>query len=302
MSPALSGIVDYEPAELVLTAQPATPLAEIEAALAAQRQMLAFEPPDWRGAAGRQRRADARRRHRLQPLRPAAGRAGAARDHLLGFAAVNGRGEICKAGGKVVKNVTGYDLCKLMAGAFGTLVGADRGDAEGAAAARDRMHAAAAGARRRDRRGDDGAGAQHAVRGLRRGASAGGGRAPLARRRAGRGAVTALRLEGPAPSVAYRAEALRDAARPRLAARGRRHPRALWAEIGEVAPLLPPAGRVIWRLCPTPSGAARRRRGDPRALARRRRLSTTGAAAWSGWPRRRRGRRGRRRRRRPRAR
>lgn len=119
---ALSGVLEYEPAELVLTALAGTPLGEVEALLDARRQMLAFEPVAWRGLFG--------------PAAPAptlggtlacncAGprrvRAGAARDHFLGFAAVNGWGDAYKAGAKVVKNVTGYDLCKLHAGALGTL-------------------------------------------------------------------------------------------------------------------------------------------------------------------------------------
>src|SRR5436190_6058231 len=121
----LSGIRDYAPSELVLTAGAATPFAEIERALEASGQMLAFEPPDWRGLLG-------------VPDEDSTGptlggilacnlsgprriKAGAPRDHFLGFSAVSGRGEIFKAGGKVVKNVTGYDLSKLMAGSFGTL-------------------------------------------------------------------------------------------------------------------------------------------------------------------------------------
>src|SRR5580692_2235099 len=118
----LSGIRDYAPNELVLTAGAATPLGAIERALAASGQMLAFEPPDWRGLLGAV--------HGSQTLGgvlacnlsgPRRIKSGAARDHFLGFTAVSGRAEAFKAGGKVVKNVTGYDLPKLMAGSYGTL-------------------------------------------------------------------------------------------------------------------------------------------------------------------------------------
>ena len=121
----LAGIRDYQPSELVLTAGAATPIEEIDAALAEAGQMLAFEPPDF-GAlfglpatiAGRRTLGGALACNLSGPRRI---KAGAARDHFLGFRGVSGRGEAFKAGGKVVKNVTGYDLCKLMAGSFGTL-------------------------------------------------------------------------------------------------------------------------------------------------------------------------------------
>jgi glycolate oxidase FAD binding subunit len=121
----LSGIRDYQPSELVLTAAAATPLVEIEAALAAAGQILAFEPPDWGALFGLPDAAAARRTLggvlACNLSGPRRIKAGAARDHFLGFRGVSGRGEIFKAGGKVVKNVTGYDLCKLMAGSYGTL-------------------------------------------------------------------------------------------------------------------------------------------------------------------------------------
>ncbi len=118
---ALDGIVTYEPAELVLTARAATPLATIERTLAANAQRLAFEPPDlgrlfggdWPQTIGGVLAANAAGSRRVA--------AGAARDHFLGFRAVAGSGESFKAGGKVVKNVTGYDLPKLLAGSWGTL-------------------------------------------------------------------------------------------------------------------------------------------------------------------------------------
>lgn len=118
----LNGIVSYEPDELILTVRPGTPVGEIEALLAEKGQRLGFEPPDWGpllGAApglctiGGAICADA--------AGPARVRYGAARDHLLGIRAVNGLGEAFKAGGKVVKNVTGFDIPKLVCGAMGTL-------------------------------------------------------------------------------------------------------------------------------------------------------------------------------------
>jgi glycolate oxidase FAD binding subunit len=118
---ALDGILAYEPDELVLTARAATPLAVIEAALATHNQRLAFEPPDYGPLLGVSR---AQTLGGVLAANLAGSRrvtAGAARDHFLGFDAVSGRGERFKAGGKVVKNVTGYDLPKLVAGSWGTL-------------------------------------------------------------------------------------------------------------------------------------------------------------------------------------
>ncbi len=119
---ALAGVTLYEPEELVLTVRPATPMTRIAALLAEGRQHLAFEPPDfgplWGQAPGGGTIGGAIATGFGGPRRPSAG---GPRDHLLGFSAVNGFGEPFAAGGRVVKNVTGFDLSKLMAGAFGTL-------------------------------------------------------------------------------------------------------------------------------------------------------------------------------------
>ena len=123
---ALSGIDLYEPGELVMSARGATPLAEIVTTLAEQRQRLAFEAPNWGPLLGSVKTGDDASgtigglfiSNLSGPRRI---QAGAARDHILGFHAVSGRGEHFKSGGRVVKNVTGFDLSKLMAGSFGTL-------------------------------------------------------------------------------------------------------------------------------------------------------------------------------------
>jgi glycolate oxidase FAD binding subunit len=119
---SMTGITDYDPDELVMTVRAGTRLTEIEAALSERQQMLAFEPfdhaplfgePAGRATLGGIIAANVSGSRRLS--------AGAARDHMLGFTAVSGRGETFKGGGTVVKNVTGFDLPKLMAGSWGTL-------------------------------------------------------------------------------------------------------------------------------------------------------------------------------------
>ena len=118
---ALAGVMDYEPEELIITTHAATPLVEIEALLAKHNQMLAFEPPHLdrlygtanTGTIGGALMANLSGPRRLSQ--------GAARDFLLGFEGVSGRGTAFRSGSKVVKNVTGYDLSKLLCGSFGTL-------------------------------------------------------------------------------------------------------------------------------------------------------------------------------------
>jgi len=257
---ALSGIVTYEPSELVLTARAATPLAEITAALEGQNQMLAFEPPDWGALLGNPAGQTIGGVISCNLAGPRRFKAGAARDHFLGFAGVSGRGESFKAGGKVVKNVTGYDLCKLMGGAYGTLVvlsevtvkvlprpektrsvlvlGLD--DARAVAAMTAALNAPY-----------EVSGAAHLPAVLAR-------RSAVSYVAAAGAAVTALRLEGPAPSVAHRCAALRG----ELAGFGASeelhsaNSAVLWREIGDAVPLAKDdAGRVIWRLSLPPANA-----------------------------------------------
>lgn len=112
---AYAGIIDYEPTELVITARCGTPLAEIEAALAARNQMLAFEPPHFGpGATVGGVVACA-----LSGPRRAS--AGAVRDFVLGTVLLDGHGERLAFGGQVMKNVAGYDVSRLLAGSLGTL-------------------------------------------------------------------------------------------------------------------------------------------------------------------------------------
>ena len=110
-----AGIVDYDPSELFITARCGTPLAEIEAALAARGQMLAFQPPHFGGGATAGGMIAA---GLSGPRRQAVG---AVRDFVLGVKIVDGRGELLKFGGQVMKNVAGYDVSRLMTGALGTL-------------------------------------------------------------------------------------------------------------------------------------------------------------------------------------
>jgi glycolate oxidase FAD binding subunit len=115
---ALQGIVEYEPSELVVTVRAGTPLAQLEQALAAQGQCLAFEPPHF-AAQGREATVGGMVAAGLSG--PARASVGAVRDYVLGIEIINGRAEQLRFGGQVMKNVAGYDVSRLMAGSCGSL-------------------------------------------------------------------------------------------------------------------------------------------------------------------------------------
>jgi glycolate oxidase FAD binding subunit len=255
---ALAGISEYEAAELVLTAGPATKLLEIETRLAEQKQMLTFEPPDFRALLGAEDKEQTIGGVLSCNLAgPRRLKSGAARDHLLGFQAVNGRGELFKSGGKVVKNVTGYDLSKLIAGSYGTLAvlteisvkvlpRAETGQTVLVLGLKDGAAIRALA---------DGLNSEHEVSGaahIPQRLAARSEIGPVARAGA---AVTALRLEGPAPSVAYRSQALRDT----LAEHGPTEvieeddTERLWKEIRDVRSLIEPRERPVWRISVAPA-------------------------------------------------
>jgi glycolate oxidase FAD binding subunit len=263
----LSGLSDvtlYEPEELVLSAKAGTPLAEIEALVAAKGQQLAFEPMDCAGVlggiAGRGTIGGVLAANLAGPRRI---KAGAARDHLLGFSAVSGRGETFKSGGRVVKNVTGYDLCKLMAGSWGTLAAMTevtlkvlpapeteetvlvRGLApEQAVAAMTTAMGSAC----------DLSGAAHLPAGV-------AARLPAGSAASAGDAVTALRLEGFAPSVTHRRRLVEAMMSPlgEVVTIDASASRALWTAVRDVTPFA--AGRrggegPLWRISTAPSRGA----------------------------------------------
>jgi glycolate oxidase FAD binding subunit len=252
----LAGIVEYEASELVLTAQPGEPLASINAELAKKRQMLAFEPPDWRALLGSEGEPTLGGVMACNLAGSRRVRAGSARDYILGFSAVNGFGEIWKAGGKVVKNVTGYDMCKLQAGAYGTLSALTELTVKvmpkPETACTIVLHGLADDVAIRTLANAlnspfEVSGAAHLPASAAR-------RSKVSVVAAGLGAATAMRLEGLRPSVVYRTTALES-----LVGRGARlneaETEAFWSEIGAVQPFLAQGSRIVWRLCPTPSQA-----------------------------------------------
>ncbi|MDA0784745.1 MAG: glycolate oxidase subunit GlcE [Proteobacteria bacterium] len=245
----LTGITLYEPEELVLSAWAGTPLAEIEAAVAAKGQMLAFEPPRFArlyggdgGTLGGMIACNLAGPRRIK--------AGAARDHILGIEAVTGRGDLVKSGGRVVKNVTGYDLSKLLTGSFGTLAALTQITIKVLPAAETEETILLSGATAADaveimsaalNSSNEVSGAAHLPAGL---ASVSG-------------PVTAFRVEGFVPSVAARSEALRAlvGARGNVTTLDREASQAFWASVRDVEGV-GDGDAPLWRLSVTPDKSA----------------------------------------------
>jgi len=253
----LAGIRDYQPSELVLTVGAATPIEEIDAALAEARQMLAFEPPDWGALHGLPPSA-ARRRTLGGALAcnlsgPRRIRAGAARDHFLGFRGISGRGEIFKAGGKVVKNVTGYDLCKLMAGSYGTLAALEEVTVKVLPQPETGCTVLLCGL-------EPGAAVQRLNRALGSAHEVSGAAyLPEASAAAlsvlsGMRDVVALRIEGPHPSVEFRRGGLLTelGSDCESASLNEDASTAFWRAIRDVAPFAPLGDRAVWRVSVAP--------------------------------------------------
>jgi glycolate oxidase FAD binding subunit len=242
----ISGIVDYAPEELVVTLRAGTPMREVEALLAQRNQMLAFEPPDLGPLLGRApgegTLVGSMMGNFAGPRRLSAG---AARDHLLGFSGVNGRGEAFKSGGRVMKNVTGYDLSKLLAGSWGTLAVLDEVSVKVLPAPDQTRTLILRGL------SDEAAvkamcaamGSPHEVSGA-----------------AHVGDRTALRIEGVAPSVEARLKGLRKLLADASAAMdelGTLESRAFWRDVRDAAPLVAVGDDTVWRIsCPPTDGPA----------------------------------------------
>jgi len=239
----VSGIRLYEPGALTLVAGAGTPLDEVEAALAAEGQRLAFEPMDHRGLLGTAGRPTLGGMVAANASGPRRVQVGACRDHLLGVRLVDGTGAIVSNGGRVMKNVTGYDLVKLMAGSQGTLGVLSEVSlkvlpvpAVEAALALDGLDPV------------DAVAAMSAALGSPWEVS-GAARLP--------DGTTLLRLEGLAAQVAYRCGALaRHLSRFGTARTLERdESRAVWAGVRDVAAFHRGAGDV-WRIACRPSAAA----------------------------------------------
>jgi glycolate oxidase FAD binding subunit len=254
---ALAGVTLYEPEELVLSAKAGTPIAEIEALLESRGQALAFEPMDLGpllgGALGAGTIGGVLAANLGGPRRI---KAGAARDHFLGFSAVSGRGETFKAGGRVVKNVTGYDLSKLMAGSFGTLAAMTdvtvktlpRAETEATVLVLglDEARAVAAMAAAMGSSCEV-SGAAHLPEPIALRAS---DDMPVGH------SVTALRLEGVAPSVEHRRNALAELMKPfgPLSGLNEAQSRALWRAIRDVIPFAASATQSLGVIPGEPAG------------------------------------------------
>lgn len=244
----LSGITLYKPQELILSARAGTPLPEIEAALAEHGQHLIAEPPDLSAMFGAgEVPATLGGTVATNLSGPRRITAGATRDHVMGIRAITGTGEVFRSGGRVLKNVTGLDLCKLLAGSHGTLGVLTEITlkvlpfSERSATVALRVADLSAGVRALSA----GLGSPYGVSGA----------ALLPEDGAGGGPLALLRIEDFAESVAYRAGRLRDELAP-LGEAGvieDAESRALWHRVRDAEPLGAEPGDAVWRVSVRPT-------------------------------------------------
>lgn len=272
---ALSGIVSYEPEELMLVVKPGTSMAEVEETLRGRGQELAFEAPDYgplfgtgtnEGTIGGLISAGLSGPRRVKW--------GAARDHILATSAVSGRGELFKAGAKVVKNVTGYDLPKLLTGAFGTLGVLTEITLKVLPAAEVTRTCVLAGITAADavKAMSDALGSGAEV--------SGAAWVPAELAFPGlppRTPCALLRLEGPEVSVAARLTLLEGllAGRAAMAVLDVMESHALWAALRDATPFAERQELVVWKLSVPPMEGA--------AVLDRVRQAVPGAVGWLDW-------------------
>ncbi len=259
----LNAVVGYEPGELIITVQAGAPLSDVQALIDGKNQEFAFEPmdtamllgtPPGRGTIGGMIAAGLAGPRRVK--------AGGARDHLLGALAVSGFGDTFKTGGKVVKNVTGYDLCKLLTGSWGTLAVMIEATLKVLPKAEDEITLALGGL-------DDEVAGRAMTAALGSPFDVSGAahvpKAALGEPFAGIGhddAVTLLRLEGISASVAHRAGTLEALLTPfgRATRLDADASRPVWAAVRDVPPFAADGAhgaRPVWRVvCPPAAGGA----------------------------------------------
>ena len=232
-------VKSYEPEELILDVGAGAKLSDVEELIAAQNQYLAFEPPDYSKLLGSKHSGTVGGMLACSLSGPRRIKAGAARDHILGLSAVSGRGEIFKAGARVVKNVTGYDVPKLMAGSYGTLAAFTSAIFKVLPKPETEETLVLQGL-------DDAAAVSKMSLAMQSSCEvSGAAHIP--------DVGTFLRLEGIAPSVVYRRDKLAQLLGDKVEILDAKNSAAQWRCIRDILPLADNLTRMVWRISVAPS-------------------------------------------------